>query len=120
MELQILHTVCIAHALNLVVKKGIDQTPGLGELREKNRKIVAYFRSSTVAKQQLSLYQEQMGKPVHKMIQEVDTRWNSTLEMFTRVYEQRETVGASLAALHTDISPLTSAEYFTIKECIRH
>lgn len=49
-ELNLKHAICIAHAINLLVKKGLDQTPGLPELRAKARKIVNLFRCSTTAK----------------------------------------------------------------------
>ena len=51
-----------------------------------------------------------MGRPVLKLIQEVDTRWNSTYHMLQRVYDLREPVGAALAGLHTDVAPLSSEQ----------
>lgn len=42
--------ICIAHSFNLVVKKALEQTPGLNDIRTKTRKLVGYFRSSTTAK----------------------------------------------------------------------
>ncbi|KAM9364903.1 E3 SUMO-protein ligase ZBED1-like [Pholidichthys leucotaenia] len=49
-DLHLHHSICVAHTLNLMVKKALDQTPVLGDIRAKIRKIVAYFRSSTTAK----------------------------------------------------------------------
>ncbi|XP_041920524.1 E3 SUMO-protein ligase ZBED1-like [Alosa sapidissima] len=112
--LQLRHSICIAHALNLVVKKAIDQTPGLEEIRGKARKIVAYFRTSTVARERLLSIQQQMGIPPHKLVQEVETRWNSTYDMMSRLYEQREPVGAAVVSLCT--AALTSAEYQSLAE----
>ena len=34
--------------------------------------------------------------PDHKLVQEVDTRWNSTFYMFERIIEQHEAVTLSL------------------------
>lgn len=59
-----------------------------------------------------------MGKPAHKLQQEVETRWNSTFDMLSRLYEQREPVGAALLSLRTDLAPLSSAEYHTMWECL--
>lgn len=47
----------------------------------------------------------QMGRQPHKMIIEVETRWNSTFVMLERLYELRELVGAALASLKTEVSP---------------
>ena len=49
-ELRLKHAICVAHILNLVVKKALEQTPELSDIRGKSRKIVGYFRSSTTAK----------------------------------------------------------------------
>ncbi|KAJ8364737.1 hypothetical protein SKAU_G00135680 [Synaphobranchus kaupii] len=118
-NLKIRHAVCIAHNLNLIVRKSFEHTPGLNDMRTKSRKIVAYFRTSTTAKERLTQVQERMGGPSLKMIQEVDTRWNSTFHMLDRLYQQREPVGAALASLNTDLTPLTSQEYEAIGECLR-
>lgn len=49
-ELNVEHSICIAFVLNLVVKKALDQTPGLADLRTKARKLVSLFLCSTTAK----------------------------------------------------------------------
>ncbi|XP_073727347.1 zinc finger BED domain-containing protein 4-like isoform X3 [Misgurnus anguillicaudatus] len=118
-NLKIRHVICIAHALNLVVKKSLDATPGLEDIRTRARRMVTYFKTSTTAKERLREKQEQMARPVKKLILEVDTRWNSTYLMLQRIYEEREPVGAALATLRTDVAPLTSEEYFAISECMK-
>ena len=80
-SLNLRHALCFAHSLNLVVKKSLDATPGLQDLRTRARKVVAFFKTSTTAKEKLREVQEQMNRPVLKLIQEVDTRWNSTYLM---------------------------------------
>ena len=62
--------------------------------------------------------QEQLGKPQLKLIQEVETRWNSTFNMLQRLFEQREPVGAALGSLTTDISPRSSEDYGIISKCL--
>ncbi|XP_054631204.1 zinc finger BED domain-containing protein 4-like [Dunckerocampus dactyliophorus] len=56
---------------------------------------------------------------VLKLIQEVETRWNSTFHMLQRMYNLREAVGAALAGLHTDITPLTSHQLRLISESLQ-
>ena len=43
-------TLLGAHAINLMAKKSLDDTPGLEQLRTSARRIVTHFRSSTTAK----------------------------------------------------------------------
>ncbi|XP_057701568.1 uncharacterized protein LOC130921551 [Corythoichthys intestinalis] len=58
-------------------------------------------------------------EPLLKLIQEVETRWNSTFHMLQRMYYLREAVGAALAGLHTDITPLTSHQLRLISESLQ-
>nr|XP_043873805.1 E3 SUMO-protein ligase ZBED1-like [Solea senegalensis] len=117
-QLNVRHAICIAHTINLIVHKSFDDVEGLNELRQKCRRLVTLFRTSTTAKERLVQVQEQMGRQPYKMIIEVDTRWNSTFLMLQRLYELREPVGAALASLKTDITPLTAAEYDSVNNTL--
>nr|XP_054590355.1 zinc finger BED domain-containing protein 4-like [Nothobranchius furzeri] len=117
--LQVRQTICIAHSINLIVRKSCDQISTLTELRNKARQIVTYFRSSTMAKEKLTQMQQQLGTPLHKLINEVPTRWNSTYHMLERLTEQKEAVWVSLASLKTDLTPLTPEEFEIIEEMLR-
>ncbi|KAK7891903.1 hypothetical protein WMY93_023866 [Mugilogobius chulae] len=118
-KLQIRHTICIAHSLNLTVRKSCDQIETLTDIRNKTRQIVTYFRTSTTAKEKLTQVQLQMGGPVKKLMNEVSTRWNSTYLMFERMAEQKEPVLVSLTSLKTDIPPLNNQEIEIIEETLR-
>ncbi|KAK1878227.1 Zinc finger BED domain containing protein 1 [Dissostichus eleginoides] len=87
-------------------------------ITDKARKLVGYFRSSTLAKEKLVSVQRQLGRPTLKLLQEVETRWNSTYHMLQRLVDLREPVGAALASLNTEITTLTSAEFTTISGCL--
>lgn len=116
--LNLRHVPCFAQNLNLIVKKALDQTPVINEIRQKVRKIVGLFRSSCKAKDKLVEMQGLMDRPTLKLVQEVETRRNSTFDMLQRLYEQREPVGAALSNLNSDTAPLTSFEYDIIQESL--
>lgn len=80
-------------------------------LRELER-LLPFFKSSITAKEFWEV-QEKMKKTVMKLIQEVDTRWNSTFLMFLHLFQEREAVGTALATLQTDVQPLSSEKYET-------
>lgn len=63
--------------------------------------------------------QQQMGKPKMKLIQETETRWNSTYSMFQRLLEQREAVAAALASLNSTLAPLNSVDSEAVSECLQ-
>ncbi|XP_022535823.2 zinc finger BED domain-containing protein 4-like [Astyanax mexicanus] len=117
-KLQIRYTICIAHSLNLTVRKSCDQIETFTDIRHKTRQIVTYFRTSTTAKEKLTRVQLQMGGPVKKLINEVSTRWNSTYLMLERIVEQKESVLVSLASLKSDLPPLTTDDYKIIEETL--
>lgn len=112
------HFICVAHSLNLVVKKALDEIPQLQHIRLRARNVVTYFRASATAKARLDSIQLQMGKSPLKLIIEVDTRWNSTFQMLRRISDLKESVGAALATLKTDVVPLSATEYDVIKNTV--
>ncbi|KAK1890214.1 Zinc finger BED domain containing protein 1 [Dissostichus eleginoides] len=111
-SLNLRHALCFAHSLNLVLKKSLDATPGLQDLRTRARKVVTFFKTSTTAKEKLREVQEQMNRPVLKLIQEVDTRWISTYLMLQRLFKERQSVGAALATS-------SSEDYETADACLQ-
>ncbi|KAK6175819.1 hypothetical protein SNE40_014206 [Patella caerulea] len=82
------HLPCFAHTLNLVVKAGIAANRQLTVLLTRCRQLVGFFKKRALATNMLHTKQQRMGYPEHKLIQDVDTRWNSTYEMLERILEQ--------------------------------
>lgn len=109
------HVSCFAHSLNLIIQSSLDQ---IKETRVKVKSIVEYFKRSTLATEKLNQMQEQLGySPVHTLIQDVVTRWNSTFHMFQRFFELKTPIFSSLADLNYDVS-LTSDDWQIIsKSC---
>ena len=77
---------CFAHCLQLAIKTGLKKYKQYEEIRKKCRAIVAFFARSTFARE--TFVQVQKSNDPDKMplqlVQEVDTRWNSTYLMFHR------------------------------------
>ncbi|KAL4219493.1 hypothetical protein ACF0H5_022070 [Mactra antiquata] len=81
-ELGYLRIGCYGHRLNLVVKKGLEN-PKAKNLIDKGRSIVTFFHTSTNATEVL-LSSQSSATPLH-VIQDVCTRWNSSLDMLVRL-----------------------------------
>ena len=81
--------------LNLAVKKvlSVDAVSGLVA---SVRRVVSHFHFSNVSAAKLKEKQKQLCLPEHKVIQDVDTRWNSTFDMLERMLEQQVAVAAVL------------------------
>ena len=97
--LKVLHVRCFAHTLNLIVKDSIKATTELCTLVEAVKKIVNFFHKSAKATAKLKSTIADSGLTHHKLCQDVDTRWNSTLKMLRRYRELHRAVSGALVAL---------------------
>ena len=57
-----------------------------------------------------------MGRPLRKLLKEVETRWNSTYIMLERLHSEREAVSAAKASHPSEVDMLTPMEFTIIKE----
>ena len=93
------HLPCFAHTLNLIVQGAFAADDQLSSLQAKCKHIVSYFHRSVKASDQLATVQKQLNLPTHKLIKEVETRWNSTFYMFQRYLEQHNAITTTLCLL---------------------
>ena len=91
---------CFAHTLQLVVHDGVLAQQAVINLLAICRQIVGHFKHSPLAYSRLHEIQENLGLPLHKLKQDVPTRWNSSLHMLQSIIEQK----MALAAYSTEHS----------------
>lgn len=87
-----LHIPCLAHSLQLVVKDGILNNKNVTNLIGTCRRIVGHFKHSSNAYKILRKKQEIVKCPLHRLIQDEPTRWNSSLHMMARLLEQKPAI----------------------------
>ncbi|KAK3870849.1 hypothetical protein Pcinc_023961 [Petrolisthes cinctipes] len=109
---------CLAHTLNLVVKDALNGTSGLNEIVKKCSSICSFFHHSSKSSDKLKEIQCQLGLPEHKLIQSVDTRWNSTFYMLERLVEQQTAITTVLCLLGKNSLCLNETELQIIKNCL--
>jgi hypothetical protein len=93
------HLPCLAHSMNLVVSNSIKTLPDLKEIVMKVKSIVTFFKQSVSAYDQLRKLQVQNGKTegtLLKLVQECETRWNTTYYMLKRFIELANFIGMVL------------------------
>ena len=77
------HIPCFAHTLNLIVQGALKADPTLTALKKTCRNIVTFFHHSAKASDKLNEIQKQLGVAENKLMQDVETRWNSTFHVST-------------------------------------
>ncbi|XP_070382769.1 E3 SUMO-protein ligase ZBED1-like [Dermacentor albipictus] len=87
---------CSAHSLHLSIKKALSNKE-IDGLCQKSGRLVAHFRHSTVASDELSRRQELLGLPTERLMQSCPTRWSSTYQMLTKLIKHRSAIQSVLA-----------------------
>lgn len=90
---------CFDHLLQLSIKDVEKDNDILDEIISKAKRIVSHFKRSTIANSKLKEAQKTLhpNETPLKLIQQVETRWNSTYLMLNRLFKLRTAMCIALA-----------------------
>lgn len=103
------HLPCIAHSIQRTVTVSLQNSAFDGAL-SKCRKVVGHFKHSPPNTSDLEKQQAAHGLKTESLLQDVPTRWNSTLEMVKRLQRHQEPVKDALALHKSSVAMPTKAE----------
>lgn len=112
------HLPCFAHTLNLVMQDAMSKVREMQVVKNKVKQIVTYFHHSVKASDKLRELQQQHGVPVKKLIQDVETRWNSTFYMLERFTQQSDLITTTLCLLGRNDLCLTGDEISLVTKAV--
>ncbi len=119
-EMLLRRLACYAHNLNLIAMDAIKGIEAVNKARSVASDIVTRTKKSNLAKEELFRCQKSLGIPTpKKLLQEVETRWNSTFLMMERMLELKEAVSLLLAhSSMKNISQLTSDTWESVQDAV--
>ncbi|XP_028425734.1 zinc finger BED domain-containing protein 1-like [Perca flavescens] len=103
------HLPCMAHSLRRTVTVSLNDS-GFHSVVAKCRKIVGHFKHSPSNAQELREQQVALGQMEESLVQDVPTRWNSTIEMVKRIQRNKSPLTTTLAQQNSNIATLTTQE----------
>ncbi|GFR91484.1 zinc finger BED domain-containing protein 4 [Elysia marginata] len=112
------HVRCFAHSLNLIVRESIKKSEEMTPLLSKVKAIVTYFHHSVKGSEKLKSVQTTLGLGQKKLVQDVETRWNSTLKMAQRYIEEHQAVTGALCGLGKAEMSITDDEVRTLEKMV--
>ncbi|XP_030247727.1 zinc finger BED domain-containing protein 1-like [Sparus aurata] len=103
------HVPCTAHSLQRTIAVSLHDS-GFESVLAKCRKIVGHFKHSPSNAQELGEQQVALGQKQESLVQDIATRWNSTLEMVKRIQRNKSALTTTLAQQKSNIAMLTAQE----------
>lgn len=109
---------CFIHSLQRVVTESLKIQTDVDDMIAAGRRLVTHFNHSGPAREKLSEIQKELSLPQHQLVQDINTRWNSTYYMAERLLEQKRSISLYVTDHHT-LFNLTLQQWCLMEQCIK-
>ena len=110
---------CAGHHLNLVAQAGFKNVEAAASLVRMCKKCIEYIKSSIPASYMLKDYQQLLDMPLHKLLQENNTRWWSILLMLMSLVDNKAALTLTLYKQGKDNLIIGENDWKNIRKLIK-
>ncbi|XP_065096779.1 E3 SUMO-protein ligase ZBED1-like [Paramisgurnus dabryanus] len=114
-DLSLLHVPCLAHTLNLAVRKGLE-VRAIETALSRLKQTSAHFGKSPADCCLLEAKQELFGLKKERLINDCVTRWNTTYDMIGRASKQQAAVAAAIFEKKMSHLELSTSEWSLVEQ----
>ncbi|XP_038253661.1 E3 SUMO-protein ligase ZBED1-like [Dermochelys coriacea] len=104
------HMTCIAHSLQRSITAALSDGD-FENILEKCRKLVGHFKHSPINSTELGIQQAAKGQKQEPLVQDISSRWNSTLGMVQHLLCNKAAITATLALQKQKLSVPTGKDF---------
>lgn len=109
---------CFIHSLQRIVTKSLKIQTQVEDMIAAGRRLVTHFNHSGPAREKLLEIQKELSLPQHQLVQDIDTRWNSTYYMAERLLEQKRAISLYVAN-HDTLFNITPQQWCMMEQYIK-
>lgn len=109
---------CFSHTVNLIVSEALKSQRMVQNLLSIARKICEWVQRSPRAKEKLAELQKEYELPQHHLVQDVPSKWSTSLHMLERLIEQKRAVHELAVECH--FRELISFDQWEVMQSVCH
>ncbi|KAM5287866.1 zinc finger BED domain-containing protein 4 [Ctenodactylus gundi] len=109
---------CFSHTVSLIVSEAIKSQRMVQSLLSIARKLCERVHRSSRAREKLAELQQEYALPQHPLLQDVPSRWNTSLRMLERLLEQKRAIND--VSVECNFRELISCDQWEVLQSVCH
>ncbi|XP_046316688.1 zinc finger BED domain-containing protein 4-like [Marmota monax] len=109
---------CFSHTVDLIVSEAIKSQRMVQSLLSAARKLCERVQRSPTAREKLAALQREYELPQHHLVQDVPSRWSTSLHMLERLLEQKRAINEM--SIECSFRELISCDQWEVMQSVCH